>query len=932
MRNRTLTTLLFHVILLFSINAQSIEGRVNDANGDAVIGAAIKLLPENVETLTNALGIFRFNDLSLGTKSIEITHNGQSKTFLDISVNEGNNVLAAMSMDVKIDDATQEQIFGVVSISENDLDSDNGNQDVSSILSAGRDPFLSTAAFAFGNARFRVRGMDNNFNTFFINGIPMNELESGRLYYNQWGGLNDILRNVHINFGLSHSEYGVGGIMGASNVNIRAGAQREQTRISYAVANRSYRNRIMFTHAKGFNKNGLAYFVSGSRRWAQEGYVEGTFYDAYSYAFGLEKRFSTNSSLFLNVMGAPNKRGKQSASLQEINDIIDNNYYNSYWGWQEGKKRNSRVGKSHQPIIMAGYDWAISDKLKLNIASSYQFGENGGSALNWLDAGNPAADYHQKLPTRIEDETLRNEVINILRDNPDYFQIDWAKLYEANRNNTKTINNINGGTESITGNQAKYVVENRRFDSKELNTVAKLTFYPTERNTSILGAYYRDFRGHNFAELEDLLGADFYLDYDNFADAATNPGSEQKDLNNPNAIKYEGDIFNYDYNSTIIKGGLWVANELRLKKFDLHFSGDLSSTQFWRTGNMKNGYHPDNSFGDAEKQNFLNYMLKGGVTYKLSGRNYFWANGFVGTEAPSFRNSYVSNRNSNELVPLFSVLDSSTMEMSNDNVIVKSKGLELGYSYTSSTLGFKLNSYYMDIDDLTEISFFFSENATGEVDGAFGAFVNHNIDRRHVGIEAAVTASLGQRFSAKAVAAIGQHLYDSRWRNFGFADVDVDGDGNNFFRQDFTVYSNEFYVESSPQRAYNFELKYDSPKFWFATINFNYFQDRYLDFSPERRIEINTSSLEGQELRDVSIQEKVADTYTVDIFAYKSWKLKDYFIILTASVNNVLDNRSLISGGYEQLRYDPAEGPDYFDTRYYYGYGRNYFLQMALKF
>ncbi len=923
MQNRILFTLLLGVILILNLQGQhAVESKILNESGNPVIGAVVRVIDQNAETLTNSSGKFRFDDLSESTVSFSVNYEGIIHEINNVQLNLGANILEPFTMDVSKIIDSEEQVFTIISISENDLESDNGNQDVSSILTAGRDPFLTSAAFAFGAARFRTRGLDSEFGTLFINGVPMNELESGRLFYNQWGGLNDVLRNLHINYGLTHSEYGIGGLLGSTNIDIRAGAQRDQTRISYASANRSYRNRIMATHSKGFNDKGLAYFITGSRRWADEGYVEGTFYDAFSYAAGVEKKIGDNSSVFLNIMGAPNRRGRQSSSLREINEITDNNYYNAYWGWQEGEKRNSRVGHSHQPIIMAGHDWNINKTTILNTAVSYQFGRNGGTALNWLDAGNPAGDYHQKLPSRIENEEVRADVIDFIQnENPDFFQVDWDKLYEANRNNVVTVDNINGTTESITGTQARFVVEDRRFDSKELNANLKLTKYIGDNNTFIAGANYRTYRGHNFAQLDDLLGADFYLDLDNFAVPELLPGSEQKDLNNPNAIIREGDIFSYDYNSTINKATVWLADEIKLSKVDLHFSGELSNTEFWRTGNMRNGYHPENSFGDSEKQNFTNYIAKAGVTYKLDGRNYLWANGYISAAAPTFRNSFISNRNSNETVPKLDTINSTARLQD-----VKTKSLEVGYRFDAPGLKFKANAYYADIDDLSEISFFFSENATGEVDGAFGAFANHNIDRRHVGIEAALTAKVSDRVTAKAVAAIGQHLYDSRWRNYGFSDIDQ------FFREDAQVFSNEFFVEGSPQQAYNLELKYDSPKFWFATLNFNFFQNRYLDFTPERRIDFTTSELEGAELRDVSIQEKVDDAFTLDLFLYKSWKIDNYFVFLTGSVNNILDNRSFISGGFEQLRYDAAEGPEFFDTRLYYAYGINYFVQLGFRF
>lgn len=907
--------LLFSYLFLFLASytfAQNIEGKIiNPTSGLPVVGATVKLLPSDLESSTNASGTFRFFDVPSGAYNLEYTSEGFETGKIPLDFKGTNSTLTLELKPSGNNEATEEQVFGVISVAENDLETDEGDQDVSSILSAGRDPFLASAAYAWGAGRFRTRGLDSEFGSTYVNGIEMNELESGRLYYNQWGGLNDVLRNVHVNYGLMHSEYGIGGLLGNTNINIKAGSQRKGARVSYAVSNRSYRNRLMATYSTGMNDKGWAFYASGSRRWADEGYVDGTFYDAFSYALGLEKQLNKSHSFTFNVMGAPTKRGKASATIDEISDITGNKYYNSYWGYQEGEKRNSRVSNAHQPIFMLGHDWSIGTKSILNTAVSYQFGRNGGTTLNWLKAGNPSADYHQRLPSRIDDPLIRQDVIDNYIDE-DYFQVDWAKFYEANRNNPQTVENINGGTESITGNQAKYFVEDRRFDSKEFNFNTVLTHYLTDNNTIHAGLKYQNYLGHNFAVLDDLLGADFHLDIDNFAQPSILPGSDQRDLNNPNAIKYAGDTIGWDFNSNINKMAVWFSDEIKLKKFDFHFGGEFSRSEFWRTGNMRNGYHPDNSFGDSEKQSFTNYTAKAGVTYKLDGRNYFWVNGLMNTKAPFLRNSYINNRNSDQLVPL---LESS-----------KTKSLEAGYSFNSPGIRFKLNAYYADIDDLTEINFFYSENATGENDGQFGAYANHNIDKRHVGVEAALSGKISSRVSAKAVAALGQHLYDSRWRHYGFSDVEK------FFREDIEVFSNEFFVESSPQKAYNFELKYDSPKFWFATINFNFFQDRYLDFSPERRIAINVADLEGTELREITIQEKVDDFFTLDIFAYKSWKVKDYFIFLTGNVSNILDNRNGISGGYEQLRYNATEGPEWFDTRYYYAYGRNYFIQLGLRF
>jgi hypothetical protein len=82
--------------------------------------------------------------------------------------------------------------------------------------------------------------------------------------------------------------YNFGGIGGSSDINVRASSIRKGIRVSYASANRAYRNRMMVTGSTGMMKNGWSFSFSGSRRWAEEGYVDGTSFNAYAYFLSAE--------------------------------------------------------------------------------------------------------------------------------------------------------------------------------------------------------------------------------------------------------------------------------------------------------------------------------------------------------------------------------------------------------------------------------------------------------------------------------------------------------------------------------------------------------------------------------------------------------------------------------------------------------------------
>jgi len=916
--NRDLNRIiLFFTLFLFNVSltlAQDVQGKIIDDQGKALIGAEVLLEPIDEVEYTNASGIFRFYDIKTGFYTLVVSQEDQVLLRKAFELPAGSIDFGELKVTQESTNLIEDN-FAVVSLTDTQLEEDEDNSETSSLLSASRDIFLNTAAFGFGSARFRTRGLNSEYDALMINGVPVNELENGAIYFGQWGGLNDVFRNVHNNYGLSHSEYGIGGLNGNTNINLRAGSQRKQTRASYALSNRSYFNRLMVTHSTGMNDKGWAFTASGSRRWAEEGHVTGTFYDSWSYFLGLEKKLNEQNSIFLNAFGNWNRRGKAGAALQEIIDITGDRFYNPYWGYQSGEKRNSRIGHSHQPMTFLGHDWTSKDsKLTINTAVSYQFGPNGGTALNWDGAPNPAGDYHQKLLSRVQSPEAYQEALALMQENPDHFQVDWDYLYESNRLNLTSVEDADGiEGNTRTGLRARNWVEDRRYDSKELNAASTLNYQISDQNNLTGGLRFQNYKGHTFSAIEDLLGADFHFDVDRFADGISNPGTEQKDLNNPNRVTKVGDIMGYDFNSNINKNSAWIQDEISLTKFDFYVGAEVSNTSFYRTGNMKNGFYPEISFGDSEKLEFSNYKIKGGVTYKLNGRNYLWASAFKGTEAPTFRDAFMNSRISNIVAP----------NLTNS----QQQSVEIGYTHRSPKLEFKATGYLVDIDDETELVFFYSEEFLQDlqVSGVFGSFSNTNIDKRHVGLETAVKYKFNASWSAKAVAALGQHLYNSRWNQFALSDE------LGFFREDVTVYTNGFFVESSPQTALNIEIEYNSPNYWFATLSANYFDRRYLDFSPDRRVESNTNSIESGELAAIVQQERLPSAYTLDFFGYKSFKYKGHFIYLTASVNNILNNKNFITGGYEQLRFDPDRGADYFAPKYYYAYGTNYFIGLAFR-
>ena len=399
------------------------------------------------------------------------------------------------------------------STSLNILDEESDNQDVSGLLQSSRDVFTSIAGFNFSAARFRVRGYDSeNFQT-LMNGVEMNNPESGRAIWAYWGGLNDITRYQESKNGITASQYAFSGIGGFSNINARASDQRTGSRVSYGSANRSYNHRLMFTHSTGLMANGLAVTVSGSGRYSNEGYVEGTYYRSGSYFLSIEKKINKKHSLGFVAFGAPTVSGGQSISVQEAYDLTGDNNYNAYWGYQNGKKRNSRVRNTHVPMMMLNHYFTLNEKTQINTSGYFSKGKNGRTRLSWYDAADPRPDYYRNLPSYYSnpgDEALFELYTNLWQNDVNTQQMDFDQMYFANTKNLHSVQDANGEIgNTVTGNRAKYIIEEERRDETRYGINSSFTHKQTE-NLMLSGGINIDmYKSRNFKVMNDLLGADY---------------------------------------------------------------------------------------------------------------------------------------------------------------------------------------------------------------------------------------------------------------------------------------------------------------------------------------------------------------------------------------------------------------------------------------
>ncbi|MDD4372582.1 MAG: TonB-dependent receptor plug domain-containing protein [Bacteroidales bacterium] len=799
-------------------------------------------------------------------------------------------------------------------LTESELEEAESSTDLSGLLQSSDDVFVSTAGYSFGSMRFRIRGLDSEFTNILLNGVRMNDPETGRAYWSNWGGLNDAVRNKVIANGIAESDYGFGSFGGITNIITRASTYRPSTGVSYAASNRSYRNRVMLTHATGLMDNGWALTISGSRRWANESYQEGTFYDGWSYFMSVEKHFNKKHSIGLIAFAAPTKRGSGTAVVQEAYDLAGTNYYNPYWGYQDGEKRNARVSNYNQPMIQLSHYWNPNQKTEIQTTAYYWFGRGGSTALDWADANDPRPDYYRNLPSYFElmgDEASAGYYREQWMNNENFRQLNWDHFYFANSKNLATINNVEGiAGNNVSGNKSKYIVEDRRMDKNQKGLMINLQHQLNAITRLSGGAEVHLSKTRHHKVIEDLLGGDFYLDVDKFSDQESSfiTDVSQSDLRKPNRLVREGDIFGYDYYANQQNYRAWGQASWKLAKVDLYAAAELSGTTFWRTGNMQNGRFPDNSYGDSDKNNFFDYGLKAGASYALNGRNYLVANAGYSTRAPYFRDVFISPRTRH-----------STVEgLTSSNILSG----DLSYVLRTPDVKARLTVYHTKVKDDIWLRSFYHEDLR-----EFVNYIMKDMDQQFQGIEFGSEFNLSPTFSMQAVAAYSENIYTNR------PNVTISRDNDaELLADNRTVYLKNYHVGGMPQTALSMGIKYNSPKFWWVNLTGNYFDRFYFDPNPDNHTAEGLSAYKEGDVRINQIldQPKLEDGFTLDFFGGKSWRVNGYYISLILSVNNILNNQELVSWGYEQLRSD-LNTPDRFPDKYSYLYGTTYFVSLTIR-
>lgn len=916
-----------------------LRGRLVNEDGTSVIsGAHITLANQNISTQTNANGEFTFFYIEPGDEELIVYADGFLSTveLVQIAPNQATNI-GDIALQYDIVKEAQDEIL--LNLTEEEMSDDEGrSQAQASSSSASTDVFNATIGYAWSTARFRLRGYDSRFETYYIEGLHFNSQERGVFNYSAMGGLNDASRYKEVLNPMEATNFSFGGVAQSTNYLMNASRYAQGWKVGLAGTNRNYKARVNATYASGLMENGWAIIAQLAYRFSpyidNKGIIgEGIKYYSLGYFLSAEKQWS-KSRLKLITFGAPTERGQSGAVTQEVYDLTGTNNYNPYWGYQNGQVRNSRIVETYDPTVIAAYELDIDEAQKLKVAAGYHHSWYSNSAINFYNAPDPRPDYYRNLPSamwdgQIANPNYENSAMQLYDENGKHYpwglfvgqdlngnsygsgfigddgnligpsinkeqynnlvnlwlsrdnkttQIDWDGLYAAN-----LANNYNNPTGS-----ARYIQERRHNNIQEV--IASVNYVNTKYDhlKMILGLEGKFAQGIHYKTIDDLLGANQWIDIDAFADRdikelATNGGFTQADIANvrkneiaedyDNKITDNGRRFGYDYRINMGNAKAWFQNEWQFNEVDVYYALQLEYNSMQRSTNMLNGrawyltkvaeertgsnpwkYYGKESYAfikEAEANNalkagtnyvgeahhFLDPAFKLGANYKINGRNRLKVNALAETRTPYARDAYISQRVHDRVVDNIYVHDNAKSLSEFYAASEKVASVDLTYEFNYPIVRGRITGYFTQSWNGTELNGYYDDEARTFVNQAMTG-----IDKRHLGIEAALAVKLGTYFTLTGVASVGDHRYTSDATAISSAENGMPMTQNIVtkslvFETRDKVLLKGVKLSNGPQANASLKLSFFHPKMWFADITVNYHDWNYLSVAPSRRMQ-----------------------------------------------------------------------------------------------
>ena len=885
--------ILLSIFSALGLSAQTIlTGKVTDDNtGESLIGATI-IYGKGMGTATDLDGNYSL-ELQQGERSIQVSYVGYESVSQSLSIKEKDQVVDFKLKTILLNEVQvvadiardRETPVAFSTIPLKKISEELASQDIPMILNSTPGVYATQTGGGDGDARITIRGFNQRNVAVMIDGIPVNDMENGWVYWSNWFGLDAVTSNIQVQRGLGASKIAIPSVGGTMNILTKGTGNKAGGTIKQSVG--SYgKMRTSLGYNSGKLDNGWGYTLAGSYKKGN-GYVEQTWSEGFFYYAKIQKELG-NHILSFSAMGAPQKHGQRAyksdiatydstfaRSLGDDSDFSDRiinkgTKYNKFWGnldrWtldsngdtiHNKEVLNTRQNYYHKPQLSLRDFWTVNDKFYISNIIYASIGHGGGTRSQGIGE----KDGQQDL------QAAYNGNIGAGPFGP-------------------IIDDEFSDTEYKTGSYLKSSINNHYW----YGGLSTLNYQATDKLSLAGGIDMRYYKGEHYSEIYDLLGGDYAVSTDN--------------INQLSAVKRVGDKIGY-HNDAIVKwSGVFSQAEYSngmLSAF-LNISGSNSAYKridYFKEKVIKIGYDEGEHASTAWKW-IRGYTVKAGANINFDEyNNVFFNTGYI-SKAPKFSNIYTQ---------------SNTLQTYINNEEVKA--IEGGYSFRSSSFSANINTYFT-----------VWENKPANISAAIGGIRYSDVvpmNALHKGLEIDWSYKFNQKLSIEGLLSLG----DWRWTSGGEAII-LDSDNNApSFELGQTNYdtlqynANGVHVGDAAQTQYGLGIRYEPTYKSYIKLRGTYFADYYSDF--------DAATLSGENS------------------GRESWMIPSYQLIdlhcgykFKISNNHKLDIKLSVLNLLDEMYISDAKNNDGFSSSYsdfdaksasvFFGLGRRLNLSARLNF
>lgn len=885
-----------------AIAQSTVIGKVVDENDAPLIGATV-IVPgtsTGTGTGTDAAGNFSLK-VDAGTQSVEISFIGYVTETREI---KGGGRIDLGTIVLKTDAVTLQDVIvsqsvavqrktpvAVSTVTADEITYKLGGQEFPEILKSTPGVYVTKDGGGFGDAKINMRGFQSANVAVMVNGVPVNDMEWGGVYWSNWAGLSDVTRSMQTQRGLGASKISAPSVGGSVNIVTNGIDAKKGGTFSFGVGNDGLYN-LSLSLSTGLTKNGWAMSILAAKRWG-DGYIQGTNFEGYNWFVNISKRINDRHQLSLTAFGAPQKHGQRNAlndgltiaEWQKAKNFMgekDMYRYNASYGFDKnGKQRYSSFNEYHKPQISLNHQWQIDYKSSLSTALYMSIGRGSG----YSGQGRTSADRNAWKGTNYG-------ILNTTFRNPDgTFAYDKIQeLNAASIDGSRMVMSKSNNNHMWYGLLSTYT--NQITPSLELSAGVDVRYYIGEHNNEIIdlydGKYFIDDNSRRNVKASDNI-------------AAADPTWQYEKLQ-------VGDKVYRDYDGHVHQEGVFAQLEWTRNKLNAFVSGSISNTGYWRYDR----FYYDAEHAESDHVNFLGYTVKGGANYNITDKHNVFANlGYI-SRAPFFSGG--------------AFLQSTTSNVTNpDPLNERVFSAELGYGFRSGIFTANLNAYYTLWMDKSFV------RSTQMSNGDYARINLGGVDARHMGIELDFSLRPTRWMDITGMLSLGNWIWDSNTKGYIYDSqgqpmtAALDGTVASGIMADDHAWlflkQKGIKVGGSAQTTGAIGMTVRPMKGLRVSADWNAYGNNYADFWLG-------SGLNGNQTIEVKDPWRIPWGHQLDLSASYRFKIGNIFATIYGNVNNVYNYNYIMDAQSDALQ----EGIWQNAYAVMYSFGRTYTVRVKINF